>query len=94
MIGGYEDDQISDGTERNARRVLEEAGGAKEDCLREIEEAPTVDAVPVVYCKDCKHRTEFGNREHPRQHGVLPTVYPYDFCSYGVAKKVADDEKS
>ena len=44
---------------------------------------PTVDAVPVVRCKDCKYRTKSGNCGHPRQHGILPTAYPYDFCSYG-----------
>ena len=44
---------------------------------------PTVDAVPVVRCKDCKHRTEYGNCGHPRQKGVLPSAYPFDFCSYG-----------
>lgn len=47
---------------------------------------PAVDAVPVVHCKDCKYRTEFGNCGHPRHHGILPTAYPYDFCSYGARK--------
>lgn len=23
---------------------------------------------------------------HPRQYGILPTAYPYDFCSYGERK--------
>lgn len=48
-----------------------------------IDNAPTVDAVPVTRCRDCKHRTEYGNCGHPRQKGVLPSAYPYDFCSYG-----------
>ena len=52
-----------------------------------VNNAPTVDAVPVVYCKDCKYVTELGNCEHPRQHGILPTAYPYDFCSYGERKE-------
>lgn len=52
-------------------------------------------AVPVVRCKDCKHRTEFGNCGHPRQQGILPTAYPYDFCSYGERKDGgAGDAKS
>ena len=55
-----------------------------------IEKAPTVDAVPVVYCKDCKHRTEFGNCGHPHQQGILPTAYPDDFCSYGERKDGGD----
>jgi len=28
---------------------------AEESFLRRVEDAPTVDAVPVVRCKDCKH---------------------------------------
>ena len=44
---------------------------------------PAADAVSVVRCKDCKHRTESGNCGHPRHHGILPSAYPYDFCSYG-----------
>lgn len=51
-----------------------------------VNAAPTVDAVIVTRCKDCKYRTEFGNCGHPRQHGILPTAYPYDFCSYGERK--------
>lgn len=48
-------------------------------------------SVSVVRCKDCKYRTEFGNCGHPRQHGILPTVYPYDFCSYGERKDEANE---
>lgn len=52
-----------------------------------IQRIPAADVVPVVRCKDCKHRTEFGNCGHPRQKGVLPSAYPFDFCSYGEPKK-------
>ena len=48
--------------------------------------SPTVDAVIVTRCKDCKYRTEFGNCGHLRQHGILLVAYPYDFCSYGERK--------
>lgn len=44
----------------------------------------------VVRCKDCAHRTEMGNCGHPRHHGILPSAYPYDFCSYGA--RMDDDE--
>lgn len=47
---------------------------------------PAADVAPVVRCKDCKRRTENGNCGHPRHHGILPSAYPYDFCSYGVCK--------
>lgn len=52
-----------------------------------IKEIPAADVAPVVRCKDCKYRTEFGNCEHPRWYGILPTAYPYDFCSYGKRKE-------
>lgn len=47
---------------------------------------PAADVAPVVHCKDCTHRTEMGNCGHPRYHGILPSAYPYDFCSYGERK--------
>lgn len=54
------------------------------DCIaRDISELPAADVAEVVRCKDCKHRTESGNCGHPRHHGILPSAYPYDFCSYG-----------
>lgn len=52
-----------------------------------LDDAPTInDAEIVVWCKDCKHRTEYGNCGHPRQKGVLPSAYPFDFCNYGEAE--------
>lgn len=63
------------------------------DCIaRDISELPAADVVPVVRCKDCKHRTEFGNCGHPRQKGVLPSAYPFDFCSYGERKEKSDGQ--
>ena len=47
---------------------------------------PAADVAPMVRCKGCKRRTEFGNCGHPRQKGVLPSAYPFDFCSYGEAE--------
>lgn len=58
------------------------------DCIAsEISALPAADVAEVVRCKDCKHRTEYGNCGHPRQKGVLPSAYPFDFCSYGKPKK-------
>ena len=51
-----------------------------------VQSQPTADVVTVVRCKDCKHRTEYGNCGHPRQKGVLPSAYPFDFCNYGEAE--------
>ncbi len=54
------------------------------DCIaRDISDLPAAEVAEVVRCKDCKHRTEAGNCGHPRHHGILPSAYPYDFCSYG-----------
>ena len=49
-----------------------------------VANAPTVDAVEVVRCKDCKHwiRTENGGYcDNPD--GLLGVDKPDDFCSYG-----------
>ena len=54
---------------------------------------PAADVAPVVRCKDCAHRTEMGNCGHPRYHGILPSAYPYDFCSYGARMDGDDDAK-
>ena len=44
----------------------------------EIEDAPAVDAVEVVRCKDCKHRADdLCNLK------MLGIVRANDFCSYG-----------
>ena len=51
-----------------------------------VHRTPAADVAPVVHCKDCAHRTEMGNCGHPRYHGILPSAYPYDFCSYGERK--------
>lgn len=59
-----------------------------------LDYAPTVDAVVVTRCKDCKHRTESGNCGHPRHHGILPSAYPYDFCNYGERRGGGDDNVS
>ena len=54
--------------------------------------APTVDAVPVVRCKDCKHCRELNRKdlvEEAYADGVLwcmnqsDGVWPDDYCSYG-----------
>ena len=54
---------------------------AKAICV--LHDLPAADVALVVRCKDCAHRTEMGNCGHPRYHGILPSAYPYDFCSYG-----------
>ena len=62
-------------------KLMQDGCSAKN--LQSISDMPAADVAEVVRCKDCKHRTEAGNCGHPRHHGILPSAYPYDFCSYG-----------
>lgn len=61
-----------------------------------INEAPTIDAVPVARCKDCKHHREISGteREYLQPEALICTnagfidcgwnpVWPDDFCRYG-----------
>ena len=56
---------------------------------KQISEAPTIDAVEIVRCKDCKHykpqkkSTHWENRANYCNRIVTIKVRPYDFCSYG-----------
>lgn len=61
--------------------------------------APTVDAVEVVRCKDCKHCRELNRKDRIEEayaDGVLwctnqsDGVWPDDFCSYGERKEGAE----
>ena len=59
-----------------------------------IEKAPTIDAVPVVRCRECKFGTHFGDMEDEwircmNLHGN--PLMPFDgFCSYGERKEGAE----
>ena len=64
-----------------------------------IDDAPTVDAVPVVRCRDCKHwkssGSKAGNSFSDMEYigGCEFTNYyrsESDFCSYGERKEGAD----
>ena len=50
----------------------------------DIDNAPTVDAVPVVRCKDCRKFKTYSCR-------MVASGYD-DFCSYGERKDGADAE--
>ena len=61
-----------------------------------IDNAPTVDAVPVVRCKGCKHydmgvclKIYSDGNVHPE---AWQSRRPDDFCSYGERKDGADAE--
>lgn len=54
---------------------------------RVIDKAPTIDAVHVVRCRECKHRDP---ENHHCGHATGATIYfprkDDDFCSYGEQK--------
>jgi hypothetical protein len=56
--------------------------------LAEIDNAPTIDAVPVVRCKDCKYK--FSANGHNKDGCPLDGVglmHDDDFCSCGERKR-------
>ena len=71
-------------------------GGAVSGCMKHIDNAPTVDAVPVVRCRECKHwkpsGSKAGNSFSDMEYigGCEFTKYcrrESDFCSYGNRKE-------
>lgn len=96
-------DRLSEAIYDNVSAPYEEAVWAKEDCLTEVYAAPTVDAVPVVRCRECKHHRD--KNEQEQQYLVEDilictspdatddcwnAVWPDHFCSYGKRKGCAD----
>ena len=96
-------DRLSEAIYDNVPAPYEDASWAKENCLAEIEAAQTVDAVPVVRCRECKHHRD--KNEQERQYLVEDilictspdatddcwnAVWPDHFCSYGERKEGAD----
>ena len=67
-----------------------------EDVIMMIKTAPTVDAVPVVRCKDCVNGTVFVNKQGAEYVDCVLDDYsvrkPTDYCSYGKRKEGADNE--
>ena len=58
---------------------------------KQISEAPTIDAVPVVRCWDCNHcDPENHHCDHPMSTAAPLSRKPDDFCSYGERKEGAD----
>ena len=61
-----------------------------------LQEAPTIDAVEIVRCRDCKHyrpqkkSAHWENRANYCNRIVTIKTQPYDFCSYGERKEGAD----
>ena len=64
-----------------------------ETCIAVLEDMQTVDAVPVVRCRDCKYRGTdyciFHIKGEPADEDLLLKL-DNDFCSYGERKEGAD----
>lgn len=81
--------------------VNEYALGWNEAIAAITENTPTVDAVPVVRCKDCenaKPTTVFGKYQVYKccgdvgAIGYTKVVAPDDYCSCGERRKICDDK--
>ena len=66
-----------------------------EDVIMMIKTAPTVDAVPVVRCRECKH---YATADFDGDilygctlHSAMLDITPDSFCSYGERKEGADN---
>lgn len=74
------------------------AGDSASMAERVIDSQPTVDAVPVVRCRDCKHLNVVNRKELYAHCPKTNTVFlPFEldtrehFCSLGVRKEGADN---
>nr|DAP34130.1 MAG TPA: hypothetical protein [Caudoviricetes sp.] len=62
----------------------------------DVDNAPTIDAVPVVRCRECKYQDECIRRiEFIGRNPVLEQntyeYHPLSFCSYGQRKEAANE---
>ena len=81
-------DWLSEAIHDNVPAPYEDASWAKENCLAEIDAAPTIDAVPVVRCDSCvleghcvaESYFKFAGIENP-------------FCCAGKLMKLSDTER-
>ena len=81
-------DWLSESIHDNVPAPYEDASWAKENCLAEIDAAPTIDAVPVVRCDSCvleghcvaESYFKFAGIENP-------------FCCAGKLLKLSDTER-
>ena len=72
----------------------EDAGDKQgvETCIAVLEDAPTIDAVTVVRCRDCKKHSSsvfYPDMFFCPEHGRY--MNPDGYCSYGERKKGADN---
>ena len=100
VIDADEFEDALENTEYDISPAYEPDGYSHKLICEVLEKTPTVDAVPVVRCRDCITFVEIG--KHPTNNGGTPFGYCYhwqyeqgmspnevdgnDFCSYGERK--------
>lgn len=62
------------------------------DFIKDLENAPTIDAVQIVRCKDCKHsrKDDVFHTRWCQKPGSIRVVKDEFFCAYGERKDNAD----
>lgn len=97
-------DLLSEAIHDNVPAPYDDASWAKENCLYEIDMAQTVDAVPVVRCRECKHFRHYGKTslfingknikagwcQRRISYDEEYRMTANDFCSYGERKGGAE----
>ena len=78
--------RLIDADELKGKAIADPDDGEYFVYCQDIDEAPTVDAVPVVRCKDCKYYKPDEYECGCDFAGGLPYVKAGDFCSYGERK--------
>lgn len=73
------------------KRITFEAANTYEqvkgDMFNLVQKAPTIDAEPIVRCKDCHWAYyEFGDVHCCTLHKGMPLITPISFCSYGIRR--------
>lgn len=79
--------------EKQVKEAFEKTNPVLMGCLlRWIRYQPTIDAVPVVRCRECNHcDPENYHCDHPMSTAAPLRRKPDDFCSYGKRKEGADN---
>ena len=70
-----------------AKELMHEALGYQ---YHRVANAPTVDAVPVIRCKDCKHwqyESCFVDSEEGDAESIISDRFAFDFCSRAERKE-------
>ena len=56
-----------------------------------LQEAPTIDAIPVVHCRECKHMIPQSHTRYCTVWNAVNGMGDEGFCNYGERKEGADN---